>query len=648
MSRSLVFGLGMAVLACQMIGCEKPATPPLADQANPLTPRLPAASEQPAVPDVATPDAPTPAPAELTPPSSGRPSLADLRKTLSTTDSSRTRVLTLDEIATFGSQAKDAIPDILAIVGDPEPRVRWHAARTIGLIGEDAVTAIPTLIDLLQDDDPITVAQAAAAIRHIRADDNRTDTPAKDASLYQSAVEPLMAITVHPDARVRRAAIRTIRILNADSESLATLLAKVLADNDPSVILPALHTLADMEDDAVPVLVEALKVPGARYWAAVALAEIGAEAVPAVDGLTALAKDGEQEERMQAMLALAAIGPPAASAAPVLLEALTTDDGTLRFAAVFALGSLQATAADAALQTAAEDPDHFLAEIAAWARAKIHPDDAALKATAIEKLRKGLTSEVPKVRAASTSGLSDMAQLVDSTSRKELASDFLRILADPDPTVGTRAGAALIRLGADAVEPLAAHLTSPSIRGAALEILASIGPDSVKALDQITAALTDDDTFVRGEAAIALAAIGPPAAPAVTPLQKIVADENEEPGTRYSAAYALGRIGSAAVPAMELLRGLSESDDELMATVAVWAALKIEPGNTEFFETAMPRLRKALKAESDLARLEAAVALGEIGPHAKTAIPILEVVEEDDPVRAVRAAAAEALRKIGG
>ena len=80
-------------------------------------------------------------------------------------------MLTLDEIATFGSRAKDALPDILAMTSDPEPRVRWHAARAIGLIGEDAISAMPTLIKLLQDDDPITVAQAAAAIRHIRTDD---------------------------------------------------------------------------------------------------------------------------------------------------------------------------------------------------------------------------------------------------------------------------------------------------------------------------------------------------------------------------------------------------------------------------------------------------------------------------------------------
>ena len=637
MSRSLLVGLGLAIAACQAAGCGKPSRP----AATPAEPQAKSAAQA----EQTVPEQSTAAVEETQPAAS---SLDDLRKTLTTTDDSRTRVLTLDEIAMFGSKAKDALPDVLAMTSDPEPRVRWHAVRTIGLIGEDAISAIPALIKLLRDEDPITVAQAAAAIRHIHTDDERTDSQDKDASIYEAAVAPLVATTLHPDARARRAAVRAIQTLHADSETLAGLLAKVLADSDPAVILPALHTLADMGDDAVPVLIEALKVPGARYWAAVALAEIGTDAAPAADHLTKLAKEGEPEERMQAMLALAAIGPPAVSATPVLVEALSSDDGSLRFAAVFALGSLRAEAADAVLQKAADDPDDFLAEVAAWARAKIHPDDAEIRERALEKLRAGLTSELPKVRAASTSGLSDMAELVDAAERRDLAADFIRVLSDPDPAVGTRGGAALIRLGSDAVESLGSQLANPDLREAALEILASIGADAAQAVDQITATLSDDDPFVRGEAAIALAAIGPPAAAAVPPLQKILANDAEDPGTRYSAAYALGRIGSAAAPAMDTLRTLSDSKDELMATVAVWAALKIEPGNTEFFETAMPRLRKALQAESDLARLEAAVALGEIGPHAKTAIPILEVVEEDDPVRAVRAAAAEALRKIGG
>jgi HEAT repeat protein len=459
----------------------------------------------------------------------------------------------------------------------------------------------------------------------------------------------LVKVTIHPDPRARRAAVSAIQVLDATPEALAAMLVKTLTDTDPSVILPALHTLADMDGAAVPVLVKALEDPKGRYWAAVALAEIGPEAAPAASALTALAATGEPDERLQAMLALAAIGPAAAaSAVPTLGEILQSNDKTLTFAAAFALGKMRAREADAALATFVEADDPFLAEVAAWARAEINPEDAAIRQTAVARLRAGLASDLPKVRSASVSGLSDLADAMDAAGRRELAETFLALLADAEPAVGTQAGAALIRLGGDAVETLRGGLGKADLRGASLEILSAIGPPAAAAVADIAAALADADAAVRGEAAAALAAIGAAAAPAVGRLAEILADEAEEDGARYSAAYALGRIGSAAAPALDTLHRLSTAEDELMATVAVWALLKIEPGKSEHFAAAMPRLRKALQAKSDLARLEAAVALGEIGSAAQTAVPMLELVQEDDPVRAVRAAAAEALAKIRG
>ncbi|MFM8985881.1 MAG: hypothetical protein ACKONH_07470 [Planctomycetia bacterium] len=44
-----------------------------------------------------------------------------------------------------------------------------------------------------------------------------------------------------------------------------------------------------------------------------------------------------------------------------------------------------------------------------------------------------------------------------------------------------------------------------------------------------------------------------------------------------------------------------------------------------------------------MVRLEAAVALGDIGPAAATAIPMLELVAEDDPVKPVRAASSRTI-----
>ena len=84
-----------------------------------------------------------------------------------------------------------------------------------------------------------------------------------------------------------------------------------------------------------------------------------------------------------------------------------------------------------------------------------------------------------------------------------------------------------------------------------------------------------------------------------------------------------------------------------MATVAVWAAVKIRPDDATLFDAAVPKLRRALQNEEQLVRLEAAVALGEIGPPAGSALPMLEMLAEEDPVRIVREAAAAAVRKIG-
>jgi HEAT repeat protein len=83
-----------------------------------------------------------------------------------------------------------------------------------------------------------------------------------------------------------------------------------------------------------------------------------------------------------------------------------------------------------------------------------------------------------------------------------------------------------------------------------------------------------------------------------------------------------------------------------MATVATWAGLKIKPDDASHFEQAIPLLRRALRGDREMVRLEAAVALGDIGPAAASAIPLLELVSEEDSVKQVRAAAAAALAKI--
>jgi HEAT repeat protein len=587
------------------------------------------------------------APAAAAPAAPATPTLDALVEKLRTTADSRDRVLVIDEIATLGQNAKPALAVLVKATEDPELRVRWHAARAIGLIGEDASTAVPVLVKLLADPDPVVAAQAAAAIGNVRGDEDAATISAEDAARYTAAQEAVASATVHPDPRVRRAAIRALRHLSPSPAVLGPLFAKQLADADPSVVLPALHTLATLEEAAVPVLVEALKNPKARYWACIGLAEIGEEAAAATDALATVVKDGEIDERLQAILALAAIGAKAAPAAPVLVAALESPDKSLRFPAAYALGKICAVTADAALEKVAAEDDEVLAATAAWALAQTHRGEKPFADAALARLLKLLEDEDPGVREGAVAGLSDLAAQLDDEQKKQLATRFVGLITDVHPEVGLAAGAALIRLGPASLGPLRGKLADPAVRTHVLEILAGIGPAAKPALDDIVKELDDADPDHAGEAAVAIGAIGPEAAAVAAPrLRRVVADAGKPAGLRYAAAYALGRLGPAAKEAEPDLRKLAETDDEMMATVAIWAALKVAPEDKSLFERAVPLLRRALRGDREMVRLEAAVALGDIGSAAATAIPMLELVAEDDPVKPVRAAAAEALKKI--
>lgn len=618
-------------------GCSREAAKPKASSGA----AKPAAAPAPVVAPAAAAAAPEPA-------AGAADDVTALLATLTTSDDGNARVAAIDEIATKLRGGLPALDALVAALADEDARIRWHAARAIGLIGHEAKSAIPALVKRLADDDAITVTQAAAALGHLRSDDQRPEIPAADAELYAAAIEPLVGTMVHPDPRARRAAVRALKALSTSREDLAKTVRRQLADADPAAVLPALHTLADLEEDAVPFLIEALQDPSSRFWAEVVIAEIGEEAAAAVEPLAAIVTEGAVEDRVQAILALAEIGKPALPATPQLVAALESPDQSLQYVAAYALGKLRAAAGDAALEKAVASDDQFLATIATWARARIHPDDASLRGQAVERLEAELADEAPAMRQAAVDGLSGLADALDEAGRKKLAAQFAALLVDPVPAVGLAAGGALIRLGADAVDALREQLATPAARNDAMEILAELGPAAKSALGEMITGLGDQDPVYRSDSAMAIAALGPEAVSAAPALEKLLADESTPPPVRYTAAYGLGRIGPPAAAAEPLLRKLAESEDDLLATVAVWAALKLKPDDATLFDAAVPKLRQALKDEQELVRLEAAVALGEIGAAAGSAVPLLELLAEEDPARAVRGAAAEAVSRIRG
>lgn len=578
-------------------------------------------------------------------------SINELREKLSAATNPDAVVKVTDSIGRLRGQGRSALPDLIKLTADADPRVRWHAARSVGLIGEDAVATIPTLLTLLQDADPVVATQAAAAIGHIREDDDLKGLSDTDKDLYADAVTQLVGTLVHNDARVRRACLRSLRTLDPTPEQLMPVVDTVFASQDPAVILPVLQSIADMGSEAVPFLVERLKLPQGRFWASVAITEIGPGAAGATQALIEALPESALDEQLHEVFALAAIGEGAQSAGDALVKLYGDGDSSLHGPILYAIGKLKYREAESVLtQTVSEESP--LSATAAWALAKIHPDDAVLVDDAVKRMRAQCQSESTFEQAAAVSALSDLSASMDATQRQSLGVFLGDMLVNATEPVQEAAAAAIVRLGSDGVPAAVSLLKDTETQFVALEIISAIGESAAEVVSDIIGLLDSKDDEIVHEAILALASIGSASAPAsdrvLTILNESVQNQNEV-GTRlhYAAAYCLGRIGSpAAMKALPRLKELSVSSDGMQATVAIWAVLQITPDDQEQFENAVPLLTEALASEVQTIRLEAIIALGDLGPRAKDAVPAIELVSEDDPVRTIRLAAQQALEKI--
>ena len=214
------------------------------------------------------------------------------------------------------------------------------------------------------------------------------------------AASPLASALSDPDPRVRRAVVEAVGKIRPGPSIAVPLLAKVLNDADPSVVLPAVQTLAEMGKPVVPLLIKALADEDGRYWACLALAEIGPEASDAAPALAQVAKVAEPEVRMQALLALAAIGPPAEVAVPAVAAALRDPENSVRYAAAYAYGRIgrQNPAADTALHAMLRDADPILQIVGAYALGRVHSEDPQLLARLVRSLVEMLKHPEPQVR----------------------------------------------------------------------------------------------------------------------------------------------------------------------------------------------------------------------------------------------------------
>jgi len=204
---------------------------------------------------------------------------------------------------------------------------------------------------------------------------------------------------------------------------------------------------------------------------------------------------------------------------------------------------------------------------------------------------------------------------------------------------------ALVKWGGGHVAEIAAALHDPKRRECAVRTLGRMGKDAKAAVPELAAALKDSEPMFRREALFALARIGPQSAIILPQIEAELSDPTPE--VEYAAIYALGKIGPASKIAAADLRKNLTSDDEFLKIASMWALLQIQGKDEQLVKEAVPAFTKLLKDDQEMRRIEAATALGELGPSAAKALPTLkELAESDTP--AVRKSAKDAIAKIGG
>ncbi len=203
------------------------------------------------------------------------------------------------------------------------------------------------------------------------------------------------------------------------------------------------------------------------------------------------------------------------------------------------------------------------------------------------------------------------------------------------------AALALSAIGPDAKDAVPVLITSlqsdnAKLRAYAAHALGAIGPAAGDAAIALIDVITDKDPVVRREARDALKRIKAPPEVVLPYMGKILSAA--EPANAAAAVMTLAELGEAAVP--DLCKALDHKE------TCYWAALALAEIGPKAAD-AVPQLGKLLDHKSPDVRMQALLALAQIGTASKPLAGKIDELLGNDPIEGVRYAAAFALGMIG-
>ena len=416
----------------------------------------------------------------------------------------------------------------------------------------------------------------------------------------------LIAAIESKDLWLKFCALRALAGMGATAKPALPVLVKAVERGDTQALEAMFAVGKAAGADSIPALTGALASTNSelRQRTADLLAEIGPAAKGAVPSLKQRLADPEPRVVAMAAIALFKIDGQAHGAVPVLVKLLAHRDPEARAASAVSLGELGSQAGDAvpALAQALDDSNHQV---------------QAMSARSLGLIGEAAKTAIPRL----------IARLDDADGT---------VLMWTIGTLGQFGEAAK-----EAVPKLKRLAQQQGTARWAVEALSTMGTDGAAAVLEL---VRDANGGRRQLLARTLIKFGPKAADAV-PL--LVQDLNSETvGRIATAAQVLGHLGDRARVALPRLNELLDDEDVRLRVRAAGAVWKLEHQTNAVWSV----LLAALQDESTYrvgARRMAAEVLGEMGPIARDAVPLLETLLGGQR-SSERQAAAEALKKITG
>ena len=250
---------------------------------------------------------------------------------------------------------------------------------------------------------------------------------------------------------------------------------------------------------------------------------------------------------------------------PKLIEQFKSTDPQARIDAADDLRTLGVKAAPAAasLEASLKDAHSAVRAHAAAAMCVVSPQSKA----GVEVLAKMLSGEIPADRR-----LGAQCTALGGSAARALVPRLAVILGDADLSVRSAALEALATLGphaAAACEAMVELLDDPKFVCDAADAIGRLGPAARPALKPLATLLQSDDKSVRWAAVRAMVQIGGPEASSAVDFL-LVEIENARGRDLYNISVYLGILGPVAERAMPALQKARNRDRELCA-MALWA-----------------------------------------------------------------------------